>query len=706
MPCAPSVAPAVGEISEALRLAGIGIWRWDLISDQMYWSPTLCAMFGLATEVPSPPYSEQRHLFLPDSYARLDQAVRACIDHGEPYHGLELEFAHASGERRWLVACGEPVRNQDGQIIALRGTAEDITERKRIEDRLEQSERRFRLAMRHAPIGKAIVALDGRFVEVNESLCVMLQYSEAELLQRNFQQITHPDDIEPDMALLQSLLRGERDQFRMIKRYLRADGAELLAQLDVTLLRNRDGSPAYFISQVQDISERRRMEEEQRATSQRLALALQVSGIGVWDYDVRSKAVTIDAAIAKIYGLPEDAKTAPSSWSEIIHTDDVGRAADALREAIRSKSQQTMEYRVLKSRLGWRYIESAFGVELDEQGEVTRVVGVIYDVTDKWQAEQRVSRSHALLRDLIDNLPVWVSMVDAKGRYVVTNRRNAATLGLDVAAIEGRPFAEVLRGTPLQRMAHCWERALAGEMVSVSEIFAENGRRLSVDGVCMPVSSGPHSGHALCVLSDVTAAHEAQMRLATTNRELERHVVEITALQERLREQALRDKLTGLFNRRHFDEMLPRTLDDAAKAGVGVSLLLTDLDHFKLLNDTYGHQAGDHVLECWGDLLRRTLRGHDLLFRYGGEEFAIVLPNSPLTSAQHLAQRLCQTLRSTPIRLPDGQQLRLTTSVGVAFAPPGTVTAEDLIGHADTALYEAKSSGRDRVVVALPLNGI
>jgi diguanylate cyclase (GGDEF)-like protein/putative nucleotidyltransferase with HDIG domain len=175
---------------------------------------------------------------------------------------------------------------------------------------------------------------------------------------------------------------------------------------------------------------------------------------------------------------------------------------------------------------------------------------------------------------------------------------------------------------------------------------------------------------------------------------------QIQSEQGRLTKHALRDPLTGLFNRRAMADRLSQEVAIAKRTGWPVSVIMADLDHFKVLNDKYGHQAGDVVLQHAAQRMASLVRKSDTMARFGGEEFAVILPNATLWQAEETAQQLCDALRSDSL-LVDQQTLRITASFGVAeFRACGLADPDDLIEQADLALYEAKEAGRDTVVTA------
>jgi diguanylate cyclase (GGDEF)-like protein len=177
-------------------------------------------------------------------------------------------------------------------------------------------------------------------------------------------------------------------------------------------------------------------------------------------------------------------------------------------------------------------------------------------------------------------------------------------------------------------------------------------------------------------------------------------LAQIRALKTRLEEQAIRDPLTGLYNRRYLDDALERELVRAAREGYPVSLVIADIDRFKALNDAHGHPVGDAVLQSLARTLREQVRAGDLACRWGGEEFVLVLPNMPLEAAAARADILRARFAAAMLVIANGKKVSATLSAGVAAFPVHGVSPAALVANADAALYRAKREGRDRVCVA------
>lgn len=191
--------------------------------------------------------------------------------------------------------------------------------------------------------------------------------------------------------------------------------------------------------------------------------------------------------------------------------------------------------------------------------------------------------------------------------------------------------------------------------------------------------------------------YDRAMDQSQANARLRRQYDEIGLLQAQLREQALRDPLTGLFNRRQLDATLAPTMQRCREQGTPLSVLIIDIDHFKRINDTHGHAAGDAVLQAVAQLLLRHMRPQDLAYRIGGEEFLLVLGGTPLGAAMERAHTLREAVEGLRVRSGPGE-LAVTLSCGVAAFPLHSDEPQDLLDCADRALYEAKKQGRNRVV--------
>ncbi len=420
---------ALREREALLRLATeageVGLWEWDLATNRQNWNAELKIIFGLPPEATGLTTETLIAAIHPEDVVETERIFRTALEQGLEYEHT-YRIVRPDGSERWITARGRGYYDEMGNPLHMCGFAVDVTEDRQTEEALRESEERFRNSFRSAAIGKALVALDGRWLQVNQALCDLLGYDETQLLQLTFQDITHSDDLETDMGLVKQLVEGTLDSYQLEKRYLHSRGSEIWALLSVSVVRDRGGAPLYFVSEV-------------------------------------------------------------------------------------------------------------------------------VDITPQKQDLQLLQKANAHLHDL---------------------------------------------------------------------------------------------------------AHD--------------------------------DALTGLKNRRSFDERLKQEIATTRRGASPFSVLLLDIDHFKLLNDSYGHMVGDEVLQALGRILCHVMRPGDFIARYGGEEFALILPSTGVTGSVRAAERARRAIADFP-----WPSRPVTASFGVATWHDED--AQTLLAKADLALYAAKAAGRDRV---------
>lgn len=295
---------------------------------------------------------------------------------------------------------------------------------------------------------------------------------------------------------------------------------------------------------------------------------------------------------------------------------------------------------------------------------------------------------------LVDNMTDALIALDAQNRVADINPAALRLLGWAGAA----PL-----GLPAERVFSIWPELMAryAETFQVSAEVQPHPA-LTLDLRITPLPA-PARGR-LIVLRDITELKRTERDLSAANQNLRAHLAQIENLQSQLRELAIRDPLTELFNRRYLDETLPREVARAARERQLLSLVFLDIDHFKRVNDSHGHAAGDRVLQALGAYLTTHTRAGDIVCRYGGEEIVVVLPNASSEVAFRRAEGWRQDLAQVEFE-GGAQPIRLTISAGTATFPTHGATVAEVLRAADGALYAAKAAGRNQVRPAQPAPG-
>ena len=451
---------------------------------------------------------------------------------------------------------------------------------------LRESEERFRSSFTNASIGMALVALDGRWLQVNRSLCDIVGYSEPELLASDFQSITHPDDLDTDLDHVRKLVAGETRSYQMVKRYFHKQGHVVWILLSVSLVRNDAGKPIYFISQIQDITDRKRAESLERDRGEVLELVAQ------------------DRPLSDV--------------------------VDRLTNLIE------------------RQTESGAAVMLLDGGEITIHA---QNLPDEFVAAIRRSpvRLAAALISTAVQTPPEVQVTDMT--------ESPAWRGMEsVAADHG--------------LKRCW----------ATPIHSNDGSTLGLLTVYCRQSRHPTESERQML--------EMASKLATISIEHHQTTRQLAHL-------VRHDPLTGMPNRILFEDRLQQALASAGRNGKMAALFVLDVDRFKSINDTHGHQAGDALLQQFAHRVRSLLRTSDTLARVGGDEFLLLLPELASSGG---AEKVAATIVEALVEpfVIGGQELVMTSSIGIAIYPQDGMDSAALQASADAAMYTAKRNGKNQ----------
>jgi diguanylate cyclase (GGDEF)-like protein/PAS domain S-box-containing protein len=576
------------------------------------------------------------------------------------------------------------------------------------------SEERFRSAFDHAAIGMAIVGLDGRWLQVNRSLCQIVGYTEHELLVRDFQSITHRDDLDADLAQVRKLIAGEVKNYNMVKRYFHRQGHLVWVQLSVSLVRDIDGRPIHFISQIQDVTRRKEVEDALRSSENEFRTTFEMASVGKSQVDLLTgRFLRANHKLCEMLGYSADELTT-LTFAQVTHAQDIGAwndAAEKMRRGERAEFSADKRFTRKGGQIIWATLNAA--VITDSAGRPTRVIAAFQDVTERRLAEQLERDRRAVLEMVAKDMPlpaVLVQLASAIEGQFPGCRAGVFVLQDGDVRIHGPNLSKLWRKALLSHSLRLAAGLAAGAWASddtcgvslmcEEEIWGGLAPAAAQQGIqacwTTPIQGTDATPLGLWMMFSDSSGRPTLVQAGTLNMaaKLAAICIEHHNTTRKLSHLVRHDPLTGLANRIMFEDRLQHALDLAGRSGNMVGLLVLDIDKFKSINDSHGHPAGDNLLQQFARRLKTVLRDTDTMARMGGDEFAVVLPEirTPEAAAT-VAKKLINCLRDPFVIQP--AQIQASTSIGIAVYPAQGLNGVRLQKEADDALYRVKQRGRN-----------
>ena len=570
----------------------------------------------------------------------------------------------------------------------------------RLENQVQVSEQRFRAIFNQTFQFIGLLEPDGTLIEVNQTALDFGGLKREEVINQPFWKARcWEDHLETQIQLQQAIAYAAQGEF--VRCEIEVPGAERTITIDFSLrpVLDEAGQVKLLIPEGRDISDRKQAEAALRQSEQRYANLAEASPVGIFQTDIHGNCIYVNHRWCQIAGTTIDSAM-ENGWIQHIHPEDRHLVITKWQWATQSKQPFRLEYRLqTPHKVSWVYGQAI--AEIAPNGQVSGYIGTITDITERKQAELklqqlnqelevRVAQRTAELEASKERAQVTLHSIadavittNASGEIDYLNPVAEQLTGWPAAEAKGKPLMDVFKiiheitrepaENPIEQVLQV---GCITEYTQHALLIARHGAEYSVED-----SAAPIRNQADQIIGTVIVFHD---------------VTKSRQLAQQLSWQASHDALTGLANRRQFEQVLAETLQDAQLGDHVHVLCYLDLDQFKVVNDTGGHIAGDELLRQVSRLLQRQIRTTDTLARLGGDEFGIILKRCPLKNAEIVAEKLRKAVQAFRF-IWQGNTFRIGTSIGLVALDVNSRTLTEVLSAADSACYAAKAGGRNRV---------
>ena len=544
--------------------------------------------------------------------------------------------------------------------------------RRQAEASLEASERHFRAYFERAMVGMAATSAQMKWLEVNDAMCSILGYSREELMNLSWADLTHPDDIGANLEKYDLMLSGKSDGHVIENRFIRKDGSIVHAHRVARALRNPDGSIDYVVAVVEDITERKLADMALRASEEKFSKTFHNSPNAMSITSLEDgKIIEVNEAWISVSGYARDEAAGRTAgelglWKT---AEDRKRIVEELKKNGHVAGFET----IFVNRNGEEVI-SLVSAETVEIMDEPCIVMAVQDITELRTAVETIREQNAFLNAIFENEPHCVKVVSMDGKLIQMNRAGLAMLEIESQeAVQGYGFLEFISPQYKKLFAEFHRSVCSGRSGWLEfPVIGAKGTKRWLETHATPMKDA--NGRTVALLGVTRDITEKKQKDAL------------------IWKQANYDLLTDLPNRYMFHDRLEQEIKRAHLDGEILAVFFIDLDRFKEVNDTLGHQSGDMLLMDAAKRIRDCVRESDTVARLGGDEFTVIL--SQHDHVEKIAQDLLDRL-AEPFSIED-DRIYVSASIGITLYPSDAEDVDQLLKNADQAMYAAKNAGRNR----------
>jgi diguanylate cyclase (GGDEF)-like protein/PAS domain S-box-containing protein len=684
---------SLDSLREAQTAGSLGSYVLDIPGGTWTGSDVLESIFGIDKEYDHT-VAGWTTLVHPDDRAMAVAYFEEVVRSGKAFNKEYRIVRQSDQAERWVLGMGKLVFDAQGKPLKMFGIIKDVTERKRAEMQVRESEERYRSTFEQAAVGIVHASFEGSFLRCNPRFAEIVGYLQEEIPGMAFHQVMLPEDERENEAIRQRIANGDSGATTWEKRYRRKDGSLTWVRVTVSAQRDATGRPLHSIALVEDINDRKAAEERLaaaqealRASEERYRTVFETSLDGMALSHVSDgRYIDVNKAFLDLMGFDREEIIGRTSVDLNLWTE------PEVRRKLVDELRRNSFFRDTETRFTRKNGEPVWlllsGSAIEIEG-IPCILSVMRDISAAKAAEEGLAKAQVAVRAseeryrlVFQTSPDFVTIARlSDGTYIDANQAFFDATGFKAKEVIGRTsleinfwadprdregFVQILRQNSSCRNLEARFRKKNGEIFS----GLMSASVMELDGVpCI-----------LCITRDISEAKAAE---------------------DKIRSLAFYDSLTGLPNRRLLMERLRQTLASSSRNPRQQALLLVGMDNFKTLNETLGHQTGDLLLQTAARRLNTCLGEDGPAARLSGDEFLVVLEDlsgsaeEAAARAQATAEKIIATI-GQPYLL-GGRAVSSTASIGITFFGDRPVTANEILQQADIALDQSKTAGRNTV---------
>ena len=595
----------------------------------------------------------------------------------ESIKGIDWVLISKTGEKRPIASSISLVGDAQGNPIGFRGVIRDITERKKAEEALRQSEARYRNILDNMEEAYYEVDLHGNLTFFNTTAARNLGYTDNVMMGMNFCQYVNKKNADKLFeAYSKVFLTGESVkafEWELISK----ESGKIPVESSISLMRDTQGNPVGFKGIIRDITERKRAEEAIRQGEEKYRTILETIPDVYYEVDLAGNLTFFNDNIVFVIGYSKEELTGINYRA---YTDK--EAAKIVLQAFNKvyttgEPVKEIDWPITRKDGTKIYIDQSISLIKDSSGKPVGFRGIIRDITERKEAEEAIRQGEEKYRTILESIQEGYFEVDLAGKITFCNDSMARIMGAAREELMGMSYKNLTRKENTKEIFYAFNNVYkTGEPSKTFDwqIMRRDGVEVFVE-TSITLQKDP---------SGEPAGFKGMIRDVTERKRTE----------QQIKYMATHDALTGLPNRLMFNQLLNQAIRSAMRHQQQLAVFYIDLDRFKIINDSLGHDAGDLLLKEIARRFRSALRGVDVVGRLGGDEFVILIEQvGELSQLEFVAHNIISSAMKPVILM--GEECRVTASIGISIYPKDGQDQESLMKNADIAMYFAKEAGKN-----------